>query len=213
MESFSQTGCISFHREREDYLGRQPGSGFPTGQVVRRYRETVKTLFALGMLTALQPPEWYIGWLDRQDIFTAVTPANVKPGWHMYNQAHQDGLNPPFPVRHANGWGSEFPPGIQLPDARWQNTHTAPAGQALFYFFWHFFIRSLLRRAYHYSRRTGYTAQAAYLRSFPAPGSFTSGAPELSPKSQIPGFTISANPGISWLSVVPGRDLKFIISI
>ena len=66
-----------------------------TGQVVRRYRGLL-TQTALACSTPYSPTQR----LEWQDIFTAlVTPANVKPGWLVYNQAHQDGLNPPFPWR------------------------------------------------------------------------------------------------------------------
>ena len=103
MESFGQTGCNSFHREREDYLGRQPGPGLVTGQVVQRYRETAKYAIRPRHAHCLAAAGMYIGRLERQDIFTAVTPANVKLGWLVYNQAHQDGLDPPSSNRLANG--------------------------------------------------------------------------------------------------------------
>lgn len=67
-----------------------------SSQVVRRYREP-PCGNTPHMLYALQPCNRR---LERQDIFTAlVTPANVKPGWLVYNQAHQDGVNPPSPQR------------------------------------------------------------------------------------------------------------------
>ncbi|SBW10236.1 hypothetical protein KL86DPRO_60087 [uncultured delta proteobacterium] len=109
-----------------------------TGQVVRRYRGL--------RFHAIQPqvcstPYSLMPRLERQDIFTAlVTPANVKPGWLMYNQAHQDGLDPPFPWRDRG----KFPRQAMEPDARGQNTHTPPRGQAVFYFFPAKFFRAAM---------------------------------------------------------------------